>query len=134
MAGATITWTPSGGSLVTLGDDANKLTIRFGDASQECLVQDEPLAGGTNPYLKARGNVAGQFSFTATKSYASLDLMIAALLAELARCGQGGSLVLTRGSTTMTMAGAVLRSVSRAPESEGVKLSITYQFRIKGVA
>lgn len=133
MAGALITFTPTGGSLATLADDANKLTTEFGDITQECVVQKRPQVGAANPFQKPRGNNSGQFVFTTTNSYATLDLMIAALKAALVLTGKQGSVVLSRGTSTMTMANAILRKVSRAQGSEGVRLRLNYMFDITTV-
>jgi hypothetical protein len=131
MAGALIQFTKSGGLLpVTLGDDANKLTIELGEHSQECVVQKESLAGAPFPFQTPRGNNSGQFAFISTFSYPTLDAMTAALKTGLSLAGQQGSVVLTRGATTMTMANAILRSVKRANGSDGVKLRLSYVFEI----
>jgi hypothetical protein len=129
MAGATITFGAD-----TLGDDANGKTVAFGNIGAECVVQQEALAGGANPFLAPRGNVGGEFSFLVTTSYATLDLMIAALKTELARVNTQASLVLTRGVTTMTMANAICRAAARHSASEGVKLVIAYTFQHKGIS
>lgn len=135
MAGALIQFTKSGGLLpVTLGDDANKLTIELGEHSQECIVQKEPLAGAANPFQTPRGNNSGQFSFTSTFSYPTLDAMTAALKIALLLTGQQGTVVLTRGATTFTMANAILKSVKRASGSDGVKLRLNYNFDITTIA
>lgn len=135
MAGALITFKPNGSAdPVTLADDANKLTTEFGEASQECVVQKTPLAGSPVPFQAPRGNVSGQFTFTTTNSYPTLDDMIAAMKAAFLFTGLQGQLVLARGASTMTMDGAILRKVSRAPGSDGVMLKLNYIFDITTVS
>jgi hypothetical protein len=135
MAGALIKFTPNGATdPITLADDANKLTTKFGEASQECVVQKTPLAGSPVPFQTPRGNVSGQFVFTTTNSYATLDDMIAAMKAAFLLTGLQGQLVLSRGASTMIMDGAILQKVSRANESEGVRLDLAYVFAITTIS
>jgi hypothetical protein len=122
-------WTPTGGSLVTLGDDSVKKTIVVESIGGAAQVQTAAFFRGANPALYARGNVAGQFIFVVTQTFATQDLAGAFIKTEYARLNQQGSLVWTRSSTIFTMAGAVLKAVAPA-EINGVKIRMRYTFDI----
>lgn len=107
-----IEWTPSGGSLVTLGNDASKHVILIEGLTAACAEQVAPLVRGTNPLRFNRGNVAGEFSFSSSKSYASYDAAAGAWLTYHASLNALGSLVVTFSTETWTFADACLRSVS----------------------
>ncbi len=129
----TIVFTPTGGSAATLVDDANKLFGQIGHFGGQAIEQVTPLFRAVAPVRFMRGNVAGELAFVAWKSHADVATAGAFWKAEYARLNGVGSLVVTIGASTMTMAGATLRSVSRA-EWSGVRLAIGYSFGIKTVS
>jgi hypothetical protein len=56
-------WTPTGGSLVTLGDDSVKKSITVESLGGQGQVQVAQFFRGANPSLYARGNSAGRTSW-----------------------------------------------------------------------
>jgi hypothetical protein len=106
-----IEWTPTGGSLVTLGDDATKHVVSIDSVGAGCVEQLSQLVRGTTPLRANRGNVSGEFSFSSAKTYASYDTAAGAWLTYHASLNAVGSLVVTFSSETWTFAGACLRSV-----------------------
>src|SRR4051812_30381575 len=99
----TATFTPTGGSLATLVDHANKLEGQLEDLGGECLVNTEPVYGGASVAKFPQGNVNGQCVFTAAKSQADYATAAAYFKAEYARLNGQGALVVTIGATTLTM-------------------------------
>lgn len=128
-----IDWTPSGGALVTLGDDAPaagaRTATKLEELGGEALEQLDPLAFADFVSRLMRGNVQGDCVFTARKSHADVDTAAAYFKAEYSRQGQKGSLVLTFGATTMTMANATCRAV-RVVLPDGVHWILRYKFGI----
>lgn len=126
-------WTKRGATVaVVLGDDADRTTkgtIAIEDLGGEAIVQIEPLAFGANPFQETRNNVAGQFVFTVTRTFASQDLANAYLAAEYARIGEQGNLVWSRAAKLFTFTNAVLRAV-RPAQIQGVKVIMRYTFNI----
>ena len=122
----------TGGSPVTLVDDANRLFGQILDLSDQAQEQVTPLFRASHPARFMRGNVAGQCVFSAWKSLTTVALAAAYVKAELARVNQTGALVLTLGATTLTMTGATLRNVARE-EWDGVFVRVRYTFGIGGV-
>lgn len=127
-----IEWTKTGGSVVTLGDDtaSPRNTIRIGAWGGSAQIQQEPLLGSTHPFVCPRGNVAGSFSFAATKSHATLDAAVEAFFNEFARCGEQGELKITTTTKVITYTLATLQSVRRG-DKDGVRLEIAYDFLIR---
>ena len=66
-----IEWQKSGGSYVTIGDDAAspRTTIQVTQWGGEAQMQVEPLFRAASPFAEPRGNVAGMFAFAATKRF-----------------------------------------------------------------
>ncbi len=100
----------------------------------QSVVQTEPLYGGPNLAKFPRGNVGGQFVFTAGCSYATRDLAAAAFATAWSRLNVQDTLAVkpSGGSATITMLNAILRDVQRV-ELEGVWLRIRYTFDITTV-
>lgn len=119
---------------VVIGDDAAapRRTIVVNAIGGECAVQQEPLAGGANPFLKARGNVAGSLAVTVTNVFGTVDLANAFILTEYGRIGVQGSLVWARAATIFTCVAAVLQSVSC--QLLGVTVLVQYNFKVTTIA
>lgn len=132
MAGATVGFTPTGGSLATLGDDANKIATHIESIGGQSIDQVEPLDGAAAAVQFARGNVQGEFVFTAGKSHADRATAVNYFKAQFGKLNQKGSLVYTVDSATLTMAGAVLRAVTVA-DIVGLRWTIRYAFGITTV-
>lgn len=126
-----IEWTKTGGSVVTLGDDAARQTIVIESLGGQSLEQVERLFRATVVSRFARGNVAGEFVFTSAKSHADYGVALTFFKAEYARLNEAGSLVATQlpGPITLTMAGAILRGVQRVAQ-EGLRWHLRYTFGI----
>lgn len=75
------------------------------------MEQVSPRLRAANPARFNRGNVAGEFSFSSSKTYATYDAAAAAWLTLHGSINAVGSLVVTFSSETWTFAGACLRSV-----------------------
>jgi hypothetical protein len=120
----------------TLADDtaSPRIAAVIEQWGGQSVVQTEPLYGGPNLAKFPRGNVGGQFVFTAGCSYATRDLAAAAFATAWSRLNTQGALALqpTGGSATVTMANAILRDVSRV-EWAGVWLKLRYTFEITTV-
>lgn len=125
------TWTPSPGTLVILGEDAaaTRHTIVLDQLSGQSQEQVEELFQADAVARFARGNVGGECVFTAEKSHATYGAALTFFKAEYARLDEQGTLVLTEGAVTLTMAGAVLRGVERATQT-GLRWGIRYTFGI----
>lgn len=124
-------WTPTGGSLVTLGDDANQATILIGDFGGAAALQEEPLFRGPNRAQFARGNVGGRFTMTVIKTHASRAALLEYIVQEYGRLNQTGQLELTEGATSLALNDAILTGVARnAGLSLGIRLALDYQFAI----
>jgi len=129
-----VTFTPTGDSAVTLADSSAAPLIagvleQFGGAS---LVQTEKRYGQSTEIDFPRGNIGGDFIFTAGCSYATLDAAAGAFAAAFALLNEQGSLAFTpnpAGSVTLTMANAILRDVHRV-KWDGVRLELRYTFKI----
>ena len=124
-----IVFTAAGGSAATLGEDAVKHAIEIESWGGQSIEQVVPLARAANPLRLPRGNVSGDFAFVAAKSHASVDAAASFFAGEYARLNQSGSLVLTVGTHTITMAGAVLRGVAKA-NIIGLRWYVRYTFGI----
>ena len=122
-------WTPSGGAAVTLGDDSADRFIELGQIGGASLQQIEPLFRAANPIRFPRGNVAGECVFTVAQSHANRGAAVTFFKAEYARLNGKGTLVLTEGGITMTMANAVLSGVTLAG-AVGLRWWVRYQFGI----
>jgi hypothetical protein len=128
-----ITFTPTGGSTVTLADHTatpaiNALIEQWGGQS---VVQTEKRYGQAAEIDFPRGNVGGDFVFTAGCSYTNYDGPIDAFVTAFALLDAQGALVVTPtpGVTTATMANAVLRDVHRVLLN-GHRLELRYTFKI----
>lgn len=122
-----VEWTPTGGSLVTLGDDASRHVVQIEGVGAACIEQVSQLVRGSNPLRFNRGNVAGEFSFSSSKSYASYDAAAGAWLTLHAALNATGSLVVTFSSETWTFAGACLRSV-QVVRTNGLHWTFRFSF------
>ena len=125
-----------GSGPTTLADIAAtpKVTAVVESWGGQALVQSEPLYGGPNVVKFPRGNVGGQFIFTAGCSFADRDTAAAAFATAYALLNTQGSLTVkpTGGSPTITMANAILHDLQRV-EWEGVWLKLRYTFEITTV-
>ncbi len=120
-----------GATANTLVDDAANPRVAgvIEALAGRAIVQAEPLYGAANNFTAARGNVSGQFVFTAACSFANYGDAAAAMKAAYNLLNATGSLVLSYGGTTFTMANAILRDVTRV-EWNGVHLKLRYTFDI----
>jgi len=100
------------------------------------VAQSDPLYGAANPLLIPRGNVGGEFVFRSSKTYADYKTTFTQFITEYARLNQQGSLVITEGSVTVTMASAVLKGVQRIFDAQntGTRMGIRYTFAITTIA
>jgi hypothetical protein len=128
-----IVFTPTGGSTATLADHTasppiNALIEQWGGQS---AVQTEKRYGQSAEVDFPRGNVGGEFVFTAGCSYSNYDGPIDAFVTAFGLLNGQGTLVVTPtpGDTTATMAGAVLRDVHRVLLN-GHRLELRYTFKI----
>jgi acyl-coenzyme A thioesterase PaaI-like protein len=117
---------------VTLADDT--ATPRISGVVEswgagEALVQIEPLYNAANPFTAPRGNVHGQFIFTALCSYANYAAAATAWKTLRAQGGIQADLVVNYGGTTFTFASAICRSVVPV-EFQGVMLKLRYLFDV----
>jgi len=131
-----IQFTPTGGSPVTLGDDAAKFAIVVEQLGGSCLAQAESLAGSPNLALFTRGNVGGEFVFRSSKSYADYQTTFTQFLAEYNRLNQQGTLVLTEGAITLTFSNVILRAVHRIfnAQHSGTHMGVRYTFAITTIS
>jgi hypothetical protein len=128
-----IVFTPTGGSAATLADSSATPLIaavieQWGGQS---VVQTEKRYGQEAEIDFPRGNVGGDFVFTAGCSYENYDDTLAAFVTGFSLLNLQGVLVVTYipGSTTATMANAVLRDVHRVVLN-GLRLELRYTFKI----
>ena len=128
-----IVFTPTGGSATTLADSSATPLIaavieQWGGQS---VVQTEKRYGQETEIDFPRGNVGGAFVFTAGCSYDDYNDTLAAFVAGFSLLNLQGALVVTYipGSTTATMANAVLRDVHRV-KWDGLRLELRYTFKI----
>jgi len=128
-----IEWTPSGGSKVTLGDDASRQTVRLLAMGGQVEAQVAGLFRGTYPYVAGRGNVSGVLECEVSQSYASYDAALDGYKTEYGRIGQEGTLKLTEGAKSVSFTGALLRAVERSGQV-GLRWSYRYSFVTKGVS
>lgn len=127
-----IQFTPTGGSAVTLGDDAEKFAVTVEQLGGASVAQVESLAGGANLALFPRGNIGGEFIFRSSKTYASYRDTFAQFLVEYGRLNRQGALVLTEGDVTLTFANVILRAMHRIFDARhsGARMGIRYTFAI----
>lgn len=127
-------WTPAGGSVAHLGDDAAtpRKTIRIEQFGGEAVVQEEPLFGAAFPLLISRGNVKGPFVAVVTQSFDTVDLASAFLATEYARIGQKGKVEWTRATTLFTFDNSVLKGVTAAL-IDGVKIGMRYAWVVGAI-
>ena len=118
--------------MVTLGDDSAKQTIVLESLGGQSVEQVSPLARGTAVQRFARGNVSGDVVFSSSKSHATRAAAASAWKSEYGRLNEVGTLVLTIDATTLTYAGAVLRSVVGIPD--GVRWTLRYTFGVTTVS
>lgn len=128
-----IVFTPTGGSATTLADSSATPLIaavieQWGGQS---TVQTEKRYGQATEIDFPRGNVGGDFIFTAGCSYDSYDDTLAAFVTAFGLLNSQGTLVVTYipGSTTATMENAVLRDIHRVILN-GLRLELRYTFKI----
>ena len=128
-------WTPTGGTLATLGDDSVKWTLLLEQLGGGIEEQVTRLAFASAVSRLGRGNLEGACVFTAAKSHSSLDVAANFFKAEYARLNQSGLLVLTFTAATLSMSGAVLTGVQRvtSEEARGVRWMLRYTFGITTV-
>lgn len=124
-----IEWTPTGGSKVTLGDDGSRHVIVLEAVGGACAEQVSQLVRGSNPLRNHRGNVAGEFSFRSSKTYASYDAAAGEFLFLYDSLDAAGELLVTFSSETWAFAGAVLRAV-QAVQMNGVFWTFRFNFGI----
>jgi hypothetical protein len=124
-----IEWTPAGGSAITLGDDAAKHTVALEQWGGSALEQVSGLFRSNNPAVFARLNVVSKFVFTSAKSYTTRADAIAAFKTCRGYVKAKGSIVVTEGTTTATMAGAHLAEVELV-RAIGVRLWLRFVFTI----
>lgn len=117
---------------VVIGDDApatgSRRTITINSIGGVATVQKEALAGGANPFQKARGNVSGQLVLTVANTFASVDLCNEFIVEEYARINTQASLVWERAATLFTFSNAILSGVSC--NLMGVTVFVQYTFEI----
>jgi hypothetical protein len=128
-----IIFTPTGGSPATLADHTaspaiNAVIEQWGG---QCVVQTEKRYGQSAEIDFPRGNVGGDFVFTAGCSYDDYDDTLAAFVTAFGLLNLQGALVVTYipGATTATMPNAVLRDVRRTVLN-GLRLELRYTFKI----
>lgn len=128
-----IVFTPTGGSATTLADSSATPLIaavieQWGGQS---AVQTEKRYGQETEIDFPRGNIGGDFIFTAGCSYENYNDTLAALVTGFSLLNLQGALVVTYlpGSTTATMPNAVLRDVHRVVLN-GRRLELRYTFKI----
>lgn len=128
-----IVFTPTGGSATTLADSSATPLIaavieQWGGQS---LVQSEKRYAQATEIDFPRGNVGGDFVFTAGCSYDDYDDTLAAFVNAFNLLNLQGALVVTffPGSATATMDNAVLRDVRRVVLN-GLRLELRYTFKI----
>ncbi len=128
-----IVFTPTGGSAVTLADHTasppvNALIEQWGGQS---VVQTEKRYGQAAEIDFPRGNVGGEFVFTAGCSFVDYDSPIDAFVTAFGLIDSQGTLVVTPtpGTATATMTGAVLRDVHRVLLN-GHRIELRYSFKI----
>ena len=130
-------------SPVTLGDDLAQIsagvrwTVKLENWGLTCRVQEEdlPEPNGGVPFIRPLGNSKGPLVFLARRSFDTFSSGVADFADKLALVNVQDSLVLmpygnAAGQKKFTYANSVCESVHRAPESEGVKWVVRYQFRI----
>lgn len=122
-------FTPTGGGLVTLGDDSAKWLLTLEEVSGKCLEAVEDMFGQANALRYLLGNLKGNCVFTAAKSHADADTMAAFFKTEYARINTSGLLKFTFTAATWSMANANCIGVQRA-EVSGVRLKLRYTFGI----
>ena len=123
----------AGPTTATLADigAAPQIAAMIEDLGGDAVVQIEDLYAGPNKAKFPRGNVGGQFVFTAACSFATADLALAALLAAYALLNIQGALNLKPfpASTGVTFPNAILKSIRRV-RLDGVILIVRYTFEI----
>lgn len=136
----------SGSAIQTFGDDTGAVyagyprTVEIESWGLTGMVQEDQMAGQDTPYLNPLGNVKGPFTFRARCSFATIDSGAldfgtkSALVAEATAQGtlKVQTTVAGSGFKTFTYANAILESVTRDSQSNGVKWVIRYQLRISG--
>ena len=120
------------GDTLTLVDDAGGLLGTIEELGGEPVEQVDELAFASFAARVMRGNVRGQCVFSAAQSYKDAPTAAAALKTAYALMGMPGSLVLTFGATTLTMAGATVGPV-RMVKFVGTRLVIRYSFGITSI-
>lgn len=124
-----ITFTPTGGSAATLGDDPTKWFIQLEQGGAVAIEQVVPLLQSPSPSRQLLGNVSGDEVFTVKHSHASRDAAATYYKGQRATIGTQGSLVMTFTSTTFTFALANLRGVM-AIERDGLLWTLRYTFGV----
>lgn len=114
---------------MTLGDDSADRFMELGSIGGAAVQQVEPLFRSASVLRIPRGNVAGECVFTVAQSHASRAAAATFLKGEYARINGQGSLVLTEGATTLTMANAVCSGVTLAG-AVGLRWWVRYAFGI----
>ncbi len=123
-----ITFNP--GSAVTLGEDAARKTIQIEQFGVLSVEQVEHLFKATNAVRIPRGNISGEFIFTAMTVSASRSAAVTHFITEAGRVNSQGTLLLideAGPSTVATMNNAICRSVVKA-EIVGLSWWIRYTF------
>lgn len=124
-----LTWQPTVGPIVTLGDDTANRTIRVEEFGGIGAVQQDGLFRAALPFLNARGNVQGRFVASVTNVLDSQDLAAVFMATEYARIAQQGNLAWARASTIFTFASSVLEEVTMV-EIMGVRIAVRYAWRV----
>lgn len=122
-------FTPTGGTLATLGDDAEKHSISLEALAGASAEQVEPLFRAASATRIPRGNAVGECVFTSVKSHASQAAAITFFKAQRALLNGQGALVLTEGLSTLTMSNATLTTVELAGVV-GLRWWVRYRFGI----
>ncbi|MDB6016036.1 MAG: hypothetical protein JWR19_525 [Pedosphaera sp.] len=122
-----------GSTVSTLADDtaAPRIAGVIEQWGGSAKVQTEPLYGAVNEVDFPRGNIGGDFTFTAGCSFATVDAAGAAFATAYALLNSQGSVKVypSGGSAVITMANAVLKDVTRT-EYNGHWLKLRYTFKI----
>jgi len=126
-------WTPAGGGLATLGDDSVKHSMVLEQIGGASVEQVAGLFRAAAVKRFPRGNISGECIFTSAKSHATQAAAMAFFKAEYARLNGKGSLVLTEGAVTWTMADAMLTAV-QVVQVVGLRFWIRYRFGIATIS
>lgn len=126
----TVTYTPDGGSVVSLaGAESDEADGPLGlEGSTSRSVQQDAVIGAAVPARFARGNQVVEVSFSAKKAHASYEAAHEYWIGHVQAFNSLGTVVITQGSEVMTLTAASVRAQGRTTGATS-----EWRYQVEGV-